>query len=148
MRTLSFLPLALVFVIGCAGAGAPSINGSWKGTGGAIADAGGEATLTFSAPDKVDSVTSINQGGIKMTITAGGTYTLEGDKMTTKFTTAKADLGDLPDAQKKVVESMLTEKALLDQLNSESAASLKWVFDDKIELTGPGGSTMTLDRVK
>lgn len=150
MRNLAALG-ALVLVVGCSSG--PSIVGTWDATGVKNIPEGAKTTMTFSSPDKMTMVSSfqlpIPSTKVTITATVNGTYKLEGDTLTIKGESADVKTEGLPDSMKAGFDQTanLGKQQMLDEINKNSGAKVKWEGNDTVVVTGEG-TTMTLTRQK
>lgn len=134
--SLALIPLALA---GC-GKKDPFI-GKWSVSGKEIPQ-GMNATMEFTDGGKVKMAMSGNIMGMELKVDGNGTYTVDGDKITTTISDMKLDDSKLPPAFKAQAKAGLENSELKKPQTSTFKAE-----GETITLTGKDGST-TLTKVK
>lgn len=141
------LPMALagLFFVGCKPAG-PSLEGTWSMDGDALKGApGAKGTMTFSGKNMELKMTMGDAQVGEMTITAKGTYTLEGEKYDHKIDSVKLDTSKVNEAVRKLVESQFKEEDMKKQMSENAKSTIKFVDDKTVEMTS-GTGKLTLKK--
>lgn len=143
MRKYAFLILVLAVVLcGCKG---NNFIGKWNISGMPVPIPGATMTADFTSSDVFFNL-DIPQANVKQKFV--GTYKLEGDIMTTNFTDWVIDgQGPQVEASKKMVDAM--KPKLLEAMNKDPKATVKWDGKDSFTMTGTNDKTLvTFTRIK
>lgn len=147
MQRLVF-PVALMglFLVGCKSG--PSLDGAWTMSGAGLqAIPGGktDGTMTFSGNNVEIKMTMEAEQMGSMTITANGTYTLEGETYDHTITSVKMDSSKVNAAIKGLAEAQFKEDDVKKQMNENAKSTVKFVNDKQVEMSS-GQGKLTLNK--
>lgn len=143
MRKYAFLILLLAVVLcGCKG---NNLIGKWNVSGMEMPVPTLELTAEFTSTDII-LYSHIPDVGVTRKIV--GTYKVEGDMMTTNFTDWVVD-GSGTDVDKANKDLEMMKPMMLQGLNKNPKATIKWIDKDTFTMTNEGNKTQaTFTRAK
>ena len=145
MQNIKIGALVILVAASLVGCAKPGIEGKWTTSNPPGLPAGTTASATSEFKGgALTSTMDVSVMGMSMKISGKGTYTLEGDKLTTTMTEAKLDESSLPAAAKPMAPQI--QKGIDTGVNKPNAGTIK-IDGDTMTFTATNGVT-TYTRAK